>query len=332
MTAFLLKIRYRIEYLLCLFLYAVLRVLPEGVALRAGGLFGGLLYHAVPLRRRTGLVNLEIAFPDVPERERRRILRKSLSNLGRVIVSIGLLPTFTDDEIRRRVSYSEGSLENLRKASEKGKGLFFVTAHIGNWELLALAHSLHGHPFSVFARRRSNPHLERIIENLRTRGGNVVITAQEMKAEGARELIGALRKGGAIGILVDQAPRGPHGVLVPFFGKLAWTLRVPALLALRTGAALVPAFLRPHPSEQGRYLIYFGPEIPKIDSGDRDEDVRKLSEQLQGVIEAEVRARPEEWFWVHRRWKRSPDLVDPYPAPVLRTWRRSRRSRGASSA
>ncbi len=303
-------------------LFFLARSLPERLAIRIGAGLGRLAYYFLPGRRAVGRQNLALAFPELSRRERRRILIRSCENLGRTLMEIVRLAAMTDEEIRRRVSYSSGSLENWEEAQRHGKGILYITGHIGNWELLALGHSLHGYPMRLAARRLDNPLLETELNDLRGRGGNKV-SERGGGGRRIRDMIKQLRGGGQVGILVDQYARGSNGIMVPFFGKLAASHRGPAVLAARTGARLLPSFLRRDAGKPGRYQIHFGPEVVLEPSGNAEEDVRSLTARLQAVLEAEIRSRPEEWFWLHCRWKKSPDAPELYGG-LQKKWRKHR--------
>ncbi|MBI4586506.1 MAG: lysophospholipid acyltransferase family protein [Planctomycetes bacterium] len=322
LSAALKSLRHRLEYLGALAFLGMARALPERMALWMGAGAGQILYYLMPNRRRVGLKNIALAFPEPKKGARRRILRRSVKNHGRMVVELARFLVLPDGEIIQRVGYTPGSMENYEKAAARGNGVMYITGHICNWELLALAHSLHGHPMRLVARRLDNPLLEALLSTFRTRGGNQV-SERGKGGRRVRDLIGHLRAGGTAGILVDQYARGGNGIFVPFFGKLASSHRGPAMLALRTGAALLPAFLRRHPETPGHYLIHFCPEVALDPSGDSEKDILLLTTRLQKVLEQEIRSRPEDWFWLHCRWKNSPELPGFY-GNLQKRWRRHR--------
>ena len=283
---------------------AFVRLVPERVATVLGSQVASLLYFLLRGRREIGKENLATAFPKLPAGARRRILRQSYKNLGCTVVEILRLSGLKNEAVQARVCYAPGSLTNLRRALRRGKGAILFTGHLGNWELLALAHSLYGHPMHIVVRPLNNPLFNRAVRDLRTRGGNRIL---DRRGEGTiRELIDHLREGGMVGLLVDHCPRRALGIWAPFFGKLTLCHRGPALLALRTGAALVPGFLKHDDKNQGKLAIHFGPEIEVKRTGQSRDDVRSLTARLQEVVEAEIRSRPAEWLWMHRRWKGCP--------------------------
>jgi KDO2-lipid IV(A) lauroyltransferase len=301
-----------LEFGLLSILFGILRTCPEAWALAFGNWLAGILFRLFKRRRQVGMTNLRIAFPEKSDAERTAILLASCRNLARVAVETIRLSTLKDDQILARVRYETGSLENLSRARSRGKGTIFLTAHIGNWELMALTHALHGNPMLLVARSLNNPHFDARIRALRSRGGNSLVTPDDGPG-GIRRILDHLRKNGAVGVLADQCPQRKRGVPVPFFGKLAWSHRGPASLALRSDAAVLPVFIHPDPGGRG-YSIRVDEELPFPGTGDREQDVKLLIASMQAAIEAEVRRAPEHWFWIHRRWKRSPDEVCSYPS------------------
>jgi KDO2-lipid IV(A) lauroyltransferase len=169
----------------------------------------------------------------------------------------------------------------------------------------------------VVARALNNPFFDRRLRELRERGGNSVVDSQDEMA-GVRKILERLRRGGAVGILVDQCPKREKGELVPFFGRRAWSHRGPAVLALRSRATLLPAFIVADPERRGGHRIRFDEPIEPERTGDMAEDVLRLTARFQRVLEDEIRSRPEDWLWLHRRWKRSPDADGLYPIAHLR--------------
>lgn len=316
-----LRARHRVEYALGIPLVALIRRLPESVATRLGIYVARLAYYLVPFRRKLGEANLAIAFPELPARERRHILLRSFENLGRTTIEIVRFETVGMEKLRSRVGYTEGSLANLKRALARGKGVIFATGHIGNWELLALAHALHGYPMQVVVRPLNNPLFDRALNAVRVRGRNQILE----RRKGVGEMINHLNGGGMTGLLVDHCPRRQFGIFVPFFDRTSLCHRGPALLALRTRAAVLPAFLR-RSAGDGRFEIHVGPEIEVERTGSTREDVRRLTARIQKEMETEIRSRPEEWLWLHRRWKRGPPGENQYPSVVDKRARRRQHS------
>jgi KDO2-lipid IV(A) lauroyltransferase len=179
--------------------------------------------------------------------------------------------------------------------------VLFLTAHLGNWELSSAAHALHGNPMFVMARPLDNPLLDRLIRRRRALHGNRVIAKQD----GARDVIRALRANEAVGVLADQNAAGEDGVFVDFFGVKASATRGVAQLALRTGAAIIPGFALWNESA-GRYVLKFYAPVEPVQGPDREQNVLETTQRCQAAIEQAIREHPEQWLWMHRRWKRRP--------------------------
>jgi KDO2-lipid IV(A) lauroyltransferase len=260
------------------------------------------LAHGIDRKhRRIGLTNLHIAFPEQSAKWRAAVLKRSYVNWSDLLVEVSRFPRMTAASLGRRVSYSEGSLDRYRKAKDKQAGVLFFTAHIGAWELLPFAHGLFGYPLSFVVRPLNEPTLDRLLAWYRELSGNRVIP----KKDALRELLRVLKNNGDVGILVDQSVVPSEGVFVPFFGKPACTTNGAAMIALRTGAALVPGFLLPA-GERGRYLIHFGEEVEPSRDGTLEENIRLTTGKINQAVEEVIRRYPDQWFWVHQRWKQIP--------------------------
>jgi KDO2-lipid IV(A) lauroyltransferase len=189
--------------------------------------------------------------------------------------------------------------EHIAPALARGRGIFFLTGHFGNWELLAATHGLAGFGLSVVVRPLDNPYLDALIARARERSGLRAISKREAVL-GVREALG---RGECIGILLDQ-DAGRGGVFVPFLGHPASTSRALAVLALKTRAPVLPAFI--HRLPDGQHELVLEPEIPLVITGDLDHDIAANTARYTEAIERQVRAHPAQWFWVHRRWKTRP--------------------------
>lgn len=315
------RCRYRIEYVLALASVWAIRALPERWALALGEGIAATLYLVMGRRRHVGSANLALAFPDWPEERRRATLLASFRNLGRSMVEFVRLAGGSRDALRARVRYEAGSLEIL----ESHPGAIYFTAHFGNWELLPLAHSVFGHPMKLVVRTLDNPWLNRIVLALRTGAGNAVIERGKEEG-GVHDLMEHLASGGNVGLMVDQYAHRRASVAVPFFGKKALCHRGPALMAQRTDAALIPCFIRRDPEKRGHFIIYVKPPLAVGKDAQGRNRLLRVTEMMQQAIEEEVRARPEEWLWMHRRWKRSEDAPQLYPLHGRRARRAKRKA------
>ena len=254
--------------------------------------------------RRVGLRNLEIAFPGMPARERRRIVRRLFTHLGRQLAEFCLFPRYTVENVGRVALY-EG-LENFVAARDRGRGVLFLTAHFGGWEIGSFVHSLHGNALHVVIRPLDNPYLDRFVDRYRTLHGNRTFPKQDF----ARGLLEAMRAGKTVGILMDQNMTPPAGVFVDFFGQTACTAVGLARVALRTDAAVVPAFTI-WDDKIGKYRVHFDPALTLVRAGNEEADALANTALFTRVIEEYARKYPEQWLWVHRRWKTRPEGAPP---------------------
>lgn len=248
--------------------------------------------------------NLELAFPEKSIAERKRILRGVFTSLGRELSEVCQFPKYTRENVDAVVVYD--GLENYERAYAQGKGVLFVTAHFGAWELSAFAHSLHGHWLHIVMRPMDNLYLDRLIQSYRTMHGNKTVGKDDF----VRGLLGAMKCGETVGILMDTNMTPPQGVFVNFFGIPACTASGLARIALRTDAAVVPGFTI-WDKELGKYRLRFDPALELIRTGDLEADIIANTQQFTKVIEDYVRRYPDQWLWVHRRWKTRPEGEPP---------------------
>jgi len=250
--------------------------------------------------RQVGMRNLAMAFPEKSLGERRRILRGVFTSLGRQLAELCQFPRYTAQNVDAVVVYD--GLENYKRAYARGKGVLFLTAHFGGWELSAFAHSLHGHWLHVVMRPMDNPYLDRLLQSYRTMHGNRVVPKDDF----VRGLLAAMRARETVGILMDTNMTPPQGVFVDFFGIPACTASGLARIALRTDAAVVPGFTI-WDEALGKYRLRFDPAIELVRTGDLEADIIGNTQRFTKVIEEYVRKYPEQWLWVHRRWKTRPE-------------------------
>jgi KDO2-lipid IV(A) lauroyltransferase len=193
-------------------------------------------------------------------------------------------------------------LENYERAFAQGKGVLFLTAHLGAWELSAFAHSLHGHPLSIVMRPLDNPSIDALVQRYRTMHGNQTVSKDDF----VRGLLAAMRAGQAVGILMDTNMTPPQGVFVNFFGIPAYTASGLARIALRTDAAVIPGFTT-WDHKLHRYTLRFDPALQLIRTGNDQADIVANTAMFTSVIEDYVRRYPDQWLWLHRRWKTRPE-------------------------
>jgi Kdo2-lipid IVA lauroyltransferase/acyltransferase len=250
--------------------------------------------------RRVGMRNLELAFPEKSRTERARILRGEFTSLGRQLAEVCHFPGFTLENVQQVVIYD--GLGNYERAYARKKGVLFLTAHFGGWELSAFTHSLHGHWMHVVMRPMDNVYLDRTIRRYRTMHGNKTVDKDDF----VRGLLAAMKAGEVVGILMDTNMTPPQGIFVDFFGIPACTASGLARIALRTDAAVVPTFTI-WDAALGKYRLRFDPALELIRSGDQEADIAANTQMFTKVIEDYVRKYPEQWLWVHRRWKTRPE-------------------------
>jgi KDO2-lipid IV(A) lauroyltransferase len=294
------KVQTALEYAVARTLLSGLGLLPRPVAIATGRGVGRIAYGLSDRLRRTGFRNLELAFPEISERERERILRGCFKNLGRLLGEFSQFPHATPESLHQIVE-CEG-LENLQAAQALGRGVILFTGHLGAWELSSFALSAFGYPISFLVRRIDNPLVERLIEKTRTRFGNRSID----KRAAMRPMLRTLRAGGTLGILVDLNTQPHEGVFVDFFGIPASTTSGVAALALRTGAAVLPVFA-PWDEKRQRFVLYVDPPLSITPSGDTKEDIRQVTSLFTSVVESYIRRFPEQWLWIHKRWNNRPE-------------------------
>lgn len=269
-----------------------------------GGAIGRLAFHLTPRLRRTGLRNLEMSFPEMTRDEREGVLRRLYRNLGWHLAEFCQMPRYTQANTRRFLRYD--GLQHFLAARSRGQGVLIVTAHLGAWELSSFYHSLMGYPLSVVARTLDNPFVNRFVNGVRCLHGNRVIDKDEF----ARGLLLAMRRGETVGILMDTNMTPPQGVFVDFFGRLAATGSGAARIALKTGASVLPGFLLWDAERRG-YVLRFGPPVSLPSTGNIEADAVAGTAILSKVLEDWIRRYPDQWLWVHRRWKTRPEGEGP---------------------
>jgi len=278
-----------VELLLARLVLASLSLTPLGVANFLARLYVHVLEFSVPRLRKTALTNLEMA--GLAGRE--RIAGGVFDSIARLAVSFARFPRINRQNISSWIRY-EG-LENFETARARGKGVLVATGHFGNWELSAFAHAYLVAPMYVVVRPIENPRIDRLVEDRRALSGNFIIT----KKDAARAILRALKAGEAVGILIDQNTLPQEGVFIDFFGVKACAGTAFVKLAHHSGAAVVPGYAI-WSKEEKRYVLHFEPEVPL--TGDVQQDTQRVHTRL----EAAIRKNPDQWLWIHRRWKTRP--------------------------
>jgi KDO2-lipid IV(A) lauroyltransferase len=288
-------VRHRLEQAGYLVVEGLLRLLPHGAARGLGRRLGDLAWLAAGSRRGVTRANLALVFPELPEAEREKLARESFRHLGAALCDTLSAMRFDLVALCRRLAY-EG-WEHLAEARARGRGFFVLSAHLGHWEIAAHVAGAYFGPLSVVGRPLDNPHLDRELTAFRGRFGNRTLA----KRGAVRGMLRALEEGGIVGILIDQRVRESEGIRAPFFGRPSLASPVLARLSLRTGTPVVPIFAFGEP--RGRYRFVARPAIEP--AGDPKDEAAVLA-MTRGYLEAterEIRSRPAEWMWMHRRWK-----------------------------
>jgi Kdo2-lipid IVA lauroyltransferase/acyltransferase len=281
------------EYCLALMAVKSLEWTPLPVANFLARGYARLLDLAIPRLRRVADRNLSLAMPELAAEGRAALTDGVFRSIARVLVAFAKFPSIGSENISRWIRY-EG-VEHFDEAMRKGRGVLFATAHLGNWELSAFAHALMRTPMSVVVRPLDNPYIDALVERRRGLSGNHAI----FKKDYARAILKALAANEAVGILIDQNASTDTGVFVDFFGVPACAGAGFVKLAARSGAAVIPGFALWNETER-RYVLRFLPPLEM--TGDIQSDTQALHSRLEEVI----RENPDQWLWIHRRWKTRP--------------------------
>ncbi len=276
-------------------------LLPLGAGLRLGGAVGVLAFHLARRTRRLALAHLALAFPEKTEAERLALARAMFVHLGRTAMEVVTIRSY-DRALEGYVELSPPGL--LAEVMARGRGMMFVTGHLGNWELLARRIARAGVPNAVIAKAGHDPHLNELAERFRAEGG--VTTLWRENPDTGRAIIRTFRQGKALGLLIDQDTH-VQGVFVPFFGRPAWTPRAAADLAVRFGAPVVVGTIhRKGPRPGDGHLLELREIRFSTDPPDREAEVVRLTAACSAALEDAIRRHPAEWVWMHQRWKTKP--------------------------
>jgi Kdo2-lipid IVA lauroyltransferase/acyltransferase len=291
--------RFRLEAALAAGVSALVRPLPRGAARAIGRGLGRVWARLDSRHLAIAADNLRRAFPAWSHEQVERTARAVYVHFAQVMLELLWMPGRSREQV---MSFVDGfGVEAAARAETSGRGYIFVCAHFGNWEIHGISHAWRtGRPFGVIARPLDNPALDTRLCAVRTMSGHSVI----YKRRALQQVLKLLREGKGVAILIDQNVQEDDGIFVDFFGRKAATTTVAAALAVKTGAWLIPSYAELQPD--GRYHAVCEPPLEWTPSGDRDRDVAGLTQQLTTVIEGWIRRRPEQWLWMHRRWKTQP--------------------------
>jgi KDO2-lipid IV(A) lauroyltransferase len=296
--------RERLEYAAVWLLLKILGAMPRPLARFVSARVTAVLFWMRPGLRAAAAQNLKLAFPEWSKKQRRAATRGMVRQLGWMAAEFARFPRYTKHNIERTVLL-EG-FENFAAAREQGKGVLFLTGHMSAWELAPYAQALFGNPLHFLVRPIDNPRVDALITQYRCLSGNLPID----KNQSARAVLKVLATNGTVGILADHNTGLNEGVFVDFFGIPACTASGLARIALRTGAAVVPGFTIWDRTLR-KYRLRFDPAVKLVCTGDNDADAVTNTALFTKVIEDYVRRYPDQWLWVHRRWKTRPEGQPP---------------------
>lgn len=283
--------------------------LPYKIALKVGEILGLLVFYLWGSRRKIAVANIErveqiepfqwgttIKSSSHSKSSGFIIVKESFKNLGRSFVEVIKIYYGLGKEIIDNVEIK--GIDNYNKAKLKGRGVIFITGHCGNWELMAVTFGVKVDNVSVVARAQNNPYLNKFLEKIRAKYGNKVI----YKRGALKGILSELRKNRGVGILMDQAVLKDEGYVINFLGMPAWTTKMPALMARKTGAAIIPIFIN---RDGDRHVIHIYPEVALSTEDDVEKAIIEDTKRFSGFIEEYIRRHPTEWLWIHKRWKRT---------------------------
>ena len=273
----------------------IFRCIPRNVRKRLFIALFSLLYHLITKSRLIVLCNLQRSFPEKDLKELMRIAKGVYRHIAIVATEFFDLPQITKENIHQWVDV-EG-LENYQAAVAQGKGVLSIVAHFGNWELMTIAVPMFLKPMDIVYRPLDNPVIDNMVEYVRTMNGNELIP----KGGSGKRIMELLKENHIIGILSDQNVTTHEGVFVDFFGRPACTGVGLAVMALRSGAPVIPAFMARQKS--GKYKLILKPAVEITHTDNYDADLVVNTQRFTKIVEAIVREYPDQWFWFHQRWK-----------------------------
>lgn len=292
------KIRFILEYLILQCVNIISNILPLGIALLFGRILGGTLWFIDKKHRKIAEANFKIAFPEKPDVEVEAAIKKTYKNLGMIVVELCRQHRLNRDNISKIIP--RDGLEKVEELLKRDKGVIIIGGHIGSWEMSGFGISAHGLPMNAIGRPLDNPYLDKFLVSRRESSGQKIIS----KFGGMRDVLRVLKKKECIGLLVDQNA-GREGIFVEFFNKIASTWHTTAMLAMKTGAPVI-AVSSYREDNYIRHRFIVSDEIEVIKTGNDDEDMITNTRNFNKVLEDIIRQHPEQWLWLHRRWKTRP--------------------------
>jgi Kdo2-lipid IVA lauroyltransferase/acyltransferase len=292
------KLQTSLEYTAARIVLSIVGALPFRQSIRLGRFFGLIAYLVAGELRRTGEINLKLAFPEKTSEERRQLLKGCFESLGR---ALGVFSHFADPPESILSVLEPSGIEHLDQVKASGRGAILFTAHLGAWELTSYGLSLRGHQVSFLVRPIDNPKIEEMVDRYRTRTGNRTLD----KFSAARSMVKVLRSGEFLGLLIDLNALEDEAIFVNFFGVPASTNFMTAKLALRNDVPIIPVFA-PWDKTRQKFLLQVNEPIEFARSDDEEADVRELTTRLTQHFEDQIRRYPDQWLWIHKRWKTRP--------------------------
>lgn len=293
-----------LEYAAVWLIVKWLGVLPRPTARGFAAALTQSVYVFLPRWQKTAQINLSIAFPEWSDAQRKSVLRGMLRNLGWMAAEFARFPKYSKENVGG-IIVLDGH-ENFLEGQRRGKGVLYLTGHIGAWELSSFAHALYGFPLHYMARPIENRRIDAFVNSNRCLSGNRPI----FKNESARLTLKVMKEAGTIGILADQNTMPSEAVFVDFFGRLASTTTGIARLALHTDAAVVPGYAV-WDERLGKYRLRFEPPVELIRTGDAERDILENTQKFTKILEDIIRKYPDQWIWVHGRWNTRPSGEPP---------------------
>jgi len=299
--------RERLEYAVLGLILKFLGALPRPMARAVAAALAQFLFLFLTRFRRTAKFNLRLAFPDWTEAQRRGVMRRMAWRLGWMAAEFAQFPRWTRQNVDRRVILD--GHENFLAGHNRGRGVLFLTGHVGAWELSSFAHALYGYPLHYMARPVDNRRVDALINRYRCLSGNRPI----FKNESAKMMLKVLHDAGTIGILADQNTLPEEGVFVDFFGRPACATTGIARVALHTDAAVVPVYCF-WDGAMRKYRLRFEPPVLLTRTGDSSRDICENTQRFTKILKGFIRKHPDQWVWAHARWKTRPEGEPPlYP-------------------
>ncbi len=286
------QIKYLVEMGIIILISLSISLLPYTIAMRVGNILGLLFFYLWGSRRKIAIDNIKMTIGD----SHSIIAKEAFKNFGKSIVEVIKIYYGLGRKIIDNVEIK--GIENYNLAKAKDKGIIFITGHCGNWELMALTFGIKVDKTSVVARQQNNPYINMIVEKIRAKYGNKVI----YKKGALKAILSDLKINKGVGILMDQAVLENEGCIIDFLGKPAWTTKMPALIARKTGAPVIPIFIN---RQADKHVINIYPELTLSTTTDKEKAIIEDTENFSRYIEDYIKKNPSEWLWIHRRWKRA---------------------------